>query len=59
MDDCKMCGKPVPDEDAVQVAAAEETGVFHAVCWDDYEAIGQGDLDFASRWGLVLKPGTP
>jgi hypothetical protein len=46
MDDCKLCGEPVPEDNAVEVEAAgmpEQTAVFHEVCWDNYES------DFVQR----------
>ena len=53
MDDCKLCGEPVRDDEAVEVESAgmpEQSAVSHEVCWDNYEA------DFVH--GVTLKPRT-
>jgi hypothetical protein len=65
MDDCKFCGEPVPDDDAVKVEAAgmpEHTAVFHEVCCDNYESDfvqREADVPAGPRWERNRKPGTP
>jgi hypothetical protein len=65
MEDCKLCGESVPDDDVIEVAGygmETKAGVFHAVCWDNYE----DQLDSRPvgsrpepRWQLKPKPGVP
>ena len=66
MDTCKMCGEPIPGNDAVDVEAAagmpEQTGVFHEVCWDNYESDfvhREADVPAGPRWERKGKPRTP
>jgi len=38
--ECELCGKPVREDDSAKVVAdwkPEESGVFHAECWNAYE----------------------
>ena len=65
MENCKECGAPVPNADAVEVVGygmETRTGVFHPVCWENYEErldsrpAGSGP---EPRWQLKPKPGAP
>ena len=41
MPECELCGKPVAEDDAVEVVidgTRDEKGVFHTGCWNGYDA---------------------
>ena len=62
---CEQCGEPVADVEAVDVVAAGlpgKTGVFHEVCFENYEAdFGRREVDVppGPRWERKAQPGTP
>jgi hypothetical protein len=62
---CEECGELVAENEAVEVVGygmATETGVFHAICWENYDErlnnrpAGSRPMP---RWQRKPKPGMP